>query len=648
MSEYLYLIPLVPFIGFLINGMMGKKLGDKMVGVIGSAAIGIAFALSIAAFIELIGHDAHHRIIDVNYFTWLATGDLEIAFGMLLDPLSAVMILIITGVSFLIHIYSIGYMHGDSSYPRYFAYLNLFVTFMLILVLGNSYPIMFIGWEGVGLCSYLLIGFWFTDQAKATAGKKAFIVNRIGDFGFLIGVFLLFTTFGTLSFSGVAEQARFFVGSGSIMFWIALTLFIGATGKSAQIPLYVWLPDAMAGPTPVSALIHAATMVTAGVYMVARNSFIYVQAPGVLSIVAWVGVITALFAATIALVQNDIKKVLAYSTVSQLGYMFVGCGVGAYAAGVSHLMTHAFFKALLFLGAGSIIHAVHHAHEKAGYHGDAQDIRFMGGIRSKMPRTYWTFLVAALAISGVPGLSGFFSKDEIIWLSFANGHPAVGVLALIAAALTAFYMFRLVFLTFFGSWRGKSDQENHLHESPSTMTIPLMVLAVLSIVGGWIMIPHALGGGMQFEKFLHPSFAIAEELAAEHGHPALAMEYTVMGISILLALGGILVAFYWYIKNPDIPRRLALRAKLAHKVLMNKYYIDEIYDYAVIQTIIGIAESLWKQFDVLIVDGIVNGVAKLLGWFGQIFRKVQTGLVGNYALFLAVGVIAVVGYMVWH
>ena len=629
MSEYLYLIPLVPFIGFLINGTMGKKLGDKMVGVIGSAAIGIAFALSIAAFIELIGHDAHHRIIDVNYFTWLTAGKLDIAFGMLLDPLSAVMILIVTGVSFLIHIYSIGYMHGDVGYPRYFAYLNLFVTFMLLLVLGNSYPIMFIGWEGVGLCSYLLIGFWFTDNAKATAGKKAFVVNRIGDFGFLIGLFLIFSTFGTLSFSGVAEQAQFFVGSGAIMFWIALTLFVGATGKSAQIPLYVWLPDAMAGPTPVSALIHAATMVTAGVYMVARNSFIYAQAPGALSIVAWVGVATALFAATIALVQNDIKKVLAYSTVSQLGYMFVGCGVGAYAAGISHLMTHAFFKALLFLGAGSVIHAVHHAHEKTGYHGDPQDIRFMGGVRNKMPRTYWTFLIATLAISGVPGLSGFFSKDEIIWMSFANGHPAIGIVALIAAAMTAFYMFRLVYMTFHGSWRGKSDQQDHLHESPSAMTIPLIVLAVLSVIGGWIMIPKALGGGMQFEHFLHPSFAIAEELAAEHAHPSHAAEYGIMGISVILALGGIFLARHWYINNPDIPKRLVLRAKLAHRVLLNKYYVDEIYDYAVIQTVIGMGESLWKQFDVLIVDGIVNGVAKLFGWFGEQFRKVQTGLVSN-------------------
>ncbi|NQU06462.1 MAG: NADH-quinone oxidoreductase subunit L, partial [Calditrichaeota bacterium] len=545
MSNYLYLIPLLPFIGFLINGLWGKKLGDKAVGFIGCAVIGIAFLMSIAAFIELIGHDSHHRIIEHDWFTWLAAGKLEVAFGLLLDPLSAVMILVVTGVSFLIHIYSIGYMHGDKSYSRYFSYLNLFVFFMLLLVLGNSYPIMFIGWEGVGLCSYLLIGFWFTDDAKATAGKKAFIVNRIGDFGFLIGVFLIFTTFGTLSFTGVASQAQYWVGSTTVIFWMTLCLFLGATGKSAQIPLYVWLPDAMAGPTPVSALIHAATMVTAGVYMVARNSFLFVMAPGTLTIVAWVGVATALFAATIALVQNDIKKVLAYSTVSQLGYMFVGCGVGAYAAGISHLMTHAFFKALLFLGAGSVIHAIHHAHEHAGYHGDPQDIRFMGNLRKRMPTTYWTFAVACLAIAGIFPLSGFFSKDEIIWQAFANGKPAVGIIAMIAALLTAFYMFRLLYMTFHGSWRGPRDQEDHVHESPKAMTIPLVVLGILSIVGGWIMWPHALKGGAWFEHFLHPSFAIAEELAEVHAHPSLAVEYAVIALSLAIAVGGILWARAW-------------------------------------------------------------------------------------------------------
>ncbi|MBM3328598.1 MAG: NADH-quinone oxidoreductase subunit L, partial [Calditrichaeota bacterium] len=444
MSEHLYLILLLPLAGFFINGLWGKRLGNKAVGVIGSGVIGAAFALSVAAFLELTGGGSGSRFNPV-YFTWLAAGDLVIPFGLLLDPLSGVMILIVTGVSFLIHIYSTGYMHGDPGFSRFFAYLNLFVFSMLMLVLGDSYPLMFIGWEGVGLCSYLLIGFWFTDEAKATAGKKAFIVNRIGDFGFLIGVFLIFTTFGTLSFAGVEAGAAVFTASPAVAFWIALCLFVGATGKSAQIPLYVWLPDAMAGPTPVSALIHAATMVTAGVYMVARNSFLYALTPEVLSIVAWIGVLTALFAATIALVQNDIKKVLAYSTVSQLGYMFVGCGVGAYAAGIGHLMTHAFFKALLFLGAGSVIHAVEHAHHHAGYHGDPQDIRFMGGLRRRMRSTYWTFAVACFAIAGIPGLSGFFSKDEIIWKAFAGGHTAVGIIALIAAALTAFYMFRLLY-----------------------------------------------------------------------------------------------------------------------------------------------------------------------------------------------------------
>lgn len=648
MSKYLYLIPLLPLAGFLVNGLWGKKLGDRAVGFIGSAVVGIAFVMSIAAFIELLGLDPHDRHIERTFFDWMVAGDLSIPFGMLLDPLSAVMILVVSGVSFLIHIYSIGYMHGDPGYSRYFSYLNLFVFFMLMLVLGNSYPIMFIGWEGVGLCSYLLIGFWFTDIQKAIAGKKAFIVNRIGDFGFLIGVFLLFSAFGTLTFSGVGGGIKEWTDPTTIFFWIGLCLFIGATGKSAQIPLYVWLPDAMAGPTPVSALIHAATMVTAGVYMVARNAFIYTMSPDALSIVAWVGVATALFAATIALVQNDIKKVLAYSTVSQLGYMFVGCGVGAYAAGISHLMTHAFFKALLFLGAGSVIHAVAHAYEHAGYKGDPQDIRYMGGLRRKLPTTYWTFGAACLAIAGIPVFSGFFSKDEIIWQAFANGHPVVGVIALIAAGLTAFYMFRLLYMTFHGDWRGRHDQEDHLHESPGVMTVPLIILGVLSIVGGWIMIPKALGGGAWFEHFLEPSFALAASLAeGHHGSHSHTAEYAVMGISILIAIGGILWARAWYIKNPDIPERLAKRAKVLHTLVLNKYYIDEIYDFAFIQTIIGLGDGLWRHIDVKIVDGIVNGAGKLFDGLGSVLRRIQTGLVGNYALMMAVGIILVVGYMIW-
>ena len=648
MSNYLYLIPVIPLVGFLINGLWGKKLGDKATGFIGCGVIGIAFALSIAAFVELLGMSPHERHIDVNFFTWIATGKLEIQFGMLLDPLSAVMILVVSGVSFLIHIYSIGYMRNDPGFARYFSQLNLFVFFMLLLVLANSYPIMFIGWEGVGLCSYLLIGFWFTDDAKATAGKKAFIVNRIGDFGFLIGVFLIFSTFGTLSFSGVAKGAELWVGSGTVIFWIALCLFIGATGKSAQIPLYVWLPDAMAGPTPVSALIHAATMVTAGVYMVARNSFLYAMTPGALSIVAWVGVLTAIFAASIALVQNDIKKVLAYSTISQLGYMFVGCGVGAYAAGISHLVTHAFFKALLFLGAGSVIHAIQHAHEHAGYHGDPQDIRYMGGLRRKLPTTYWTFAVACFAIAGIPPLSGFFTKDEIIWMSFASGHTGIGIVALAAAAMTAFYMFRLLYLTFHGYWRGRREQEDHLHESPKVMTLPLAVLGVLSVIGGWIMIPKALGGGMQFEHFLEPSFRIARELAIEYGHLSHGAEYLVMGISIVLAIGGVLFARAWYIQNPDAPKRLAARVKSIHTLLLNKYYVDEAYNFAVVETVLGVADGFWKVFDIKIIDGLVNGTAKLFEGLGSVIRRIQTGLVSNYALMMAIGIIVVVGYMVWR
>ena len=674
MSDNLYLIPLLPFIGFLINGFFGKKTSHSA-GVIAASAVGLSFVLALIAFMEMLALPAEARIINPQYYTWVAAGDLVVNIGMLLDPLSGVMILIITGVSTLIHIYSIGYMHGDPGYSRYFAYLNLFVFFMLLLVLGDSYPLMFVGWEGVGLCSYLLIGFWFTDKAKADAGKKAFIVNRIGDFGFLIGVFLIFTTFGTLSFSGVAEAVRTATIPGGIYFWITLALFLGATGKSAQIPLYTWLPDAMAGPTPVSALIHAATMVTAGVYMVARNSFLYVMAPEVLTIVAWVGVLTAIFAATIALVQNDIKKVLAYSTVSQLGYMFVGCGVGAFTAGVSHLMTHAFFKALLFLGSGSVIHAIHHAHSHAGFHGDPQDIRFMGGLKKAMPITYWTFLIACLAIAGIPGLSGFFSKDEIIWKAFANGHTAVGIVAIIAAGLTAFYMFRLLFLTFHGEYRGGKGQFDHVHESPRVMTFPLQVLAVLSIIGGWVMIPHALGGGNQFEKFLEPSFRVANELVAhapsahvssvdspqptehtaitehsalstEHSSHNLSFEYAIMAISVIVALLGILWAKNWYTKNPDAPKRLAARFKGLHKGALNKWYVDEIYNFAFVETTRGLADGAWNWFDKPIVDGMVNGTGKLIVEISSGLKRIQTGLVANYALMMAVGMIVLVGWMV--
>jgi len=409
----------------------------------------------------------------------------------------------------------------------------------------------------------------------------------------------------------------------------------------------------MAGPTPVSALIHAATMVTAGVYMVARNSFLFVMAPEVLSIVAWIGVLTAIFAASIALVQNDIKKVLAYSTVSQLGYMFVGCGVGAFAAGVSHLMTHAFFKALLFLGSGSVIHAMHHAHEHAGHHGDPQDIRYMGGLKKKMPTTYWTFLVACLAIAGVPGLSGFFSKDEIIWQSFANGHAAVGVIALIAAGMTAFYMFRLLYLTFHGEYRGGKGQFDHVHESPKVMTFPLQVLGILSIIGGWIMIPHALGGGAWFEKFLAPSFKVAEELVAaqagEHAeviHHSMTAEYIVMAISIAIAFAGILWARAWYIKNPEAPKKLAAKYKTLHKGALNKWYVDEIYNWTFIQTTLAFADAAWNWFDKPVVDGMVNGTAKVIGGFSDALKRIQTGLVSNYALMMAAGVVLLVGYMV--
>ncbi len=467
MNSLIY-IPLIPLIGFLINFFLGKRLPEKLTGIIASLALGTSFVLAIALFLKLLQLPPEHRYIEQYIFTWITVGKFDLPFALLLDPLSGVMMLVVTGISFLIHIYSIGYMAGDKGIARYFSYLNLFVFFMLLLVMGNNYLILFIGWEGVGLCSYLLIGFWFEDKAKAIAGKKAFIVNRIGDFGFLVGMFLMYSTFGSLIFSEVFERASLF-GPAPILTAMTLLMFMGATGKSAQIPLYIWLPDAMAGPTPVSALIHAATMVTAGVYMVARSSILYALAPTSLMVVAIVGCITALVAATIGIAQNDIKKVLAYSTVSQLGYMFLALGSGAFAAGIFHLMTHAFFKALLFLGSGSVIHAMHHHYHKLNDHkSDAQDMRNMGGLKKRMPVTFITFLVATLAISGIPGFSGFFSKDEILWKTFVSGRIWLYIIGLITAGITAFYMFRLVYMTFYGKFRG-GESDEHLPESPADM-----------------------------------------------------------------------------------------------------------------------------------------------------------------------------------
>ncbi|MDD5087215.1 MAG: NADH-quinone oxidoreductase subunit L, partial [bacterium] len=609
--------------------LLMRRAPERAVGILGSAMIGLSFVFACGAFISMLGMPAHDRRFEIELFTWIAAGRFEASVAFLLDPLSLVMMLVVTGVSFLIHIYSIGYMHKDAGFRRYFVYLNLFVFFMLLLVMSNNFLLMFVGWEGVGLCSYLLIGFWYTDETKATAGKKAFIVNRIGDFGFLLAIFLIWTTFGTVHFSKLIPMVGLYGSGAGVITAICLLLFMGAVGKSAQFPLYVWLPDAMAGPTPVSALIHAATMVTAGVYMVVRSNFLFSLSPTALYVVAGVGAGTALFAATIGLVQNDIKKVLAYSTVSQLGYMFLACGVGAYVAAIFHLMTHAFFKGLLFLGSGSVIHGA----------GGEQDIRQMGGLKQKMPVTHATFLVGTLAIAGVPGLAGFFSKDEILWKTFEGGHQILWGIGVVAAFCTAFYMFRLLYLTFYGKFRGPKSAEHHLHESPKTMTVPLILLAILSVIGGYVGLPYVLGGGNWFAAWLDPvvnSAGHGEELAH---HGSAATEYGVMFLSVIVALAGIYLAFSWYMKKSALAKSLGETS--LHTVLLNKYWVDQIYDGAISKPLIRGSELIAKHFDLGIIDGLVNGVGAFFSALGGVVRRVQTGAVPNYLLFMGIGVLAI-------
>ena len=616
--SYLRYIPLLPLIGVVFNIFLGPLLGRRAVNIVSPGVVLVAFLVSLNASWSL---PEGGMLVD-NVWTWINSGTLHVDFALQVDQLSAVMILVVTGVGFLIHVYSTGYMAHDEDVARYFAYLNLFTTSMLLLVLGENLLLLFVGWEGVGLCSYLLIGFWYTDDEKASAGKKAFIVNRVGDAGFLLGMFLLFWTLGehniwTLSFSEIQQHvASIPVGIATI---ICLLLFVGATGKSAQIPLYVWLPDAMAGPTPVSALIHAATMVTAGVYMIARLHFLYALSPSALSVVATVGAATAFFAATIGLVQNDIKKVLAYSTVSQLGYMFLGLGVGAYTAGVFHLMTHAFFKALLFLGAGSVIHGM----------SDEQDIRQMGGLRRKMPVTFWTFFVACLAIAGVPGFSGFFSKDFILEEVYASslGSPTLWLVGTIGAGLTAFYMFRLLFLTFFGETRASHEVAHHIHESSSSMTVPLAVLAVLSFVGGYIPLLH----------FLSPMFGVQHE----EDIPAL-IKY----LPTVIGLGGIGLAYVMYVVNPSISDNLAKSFSPIYNLLLNKYYVDEMYDMIIVRPVAGMSNWLWKVWDMIVIDGTVNGAAHTMEANGLLLRLWQTGNVQNYALSFLVGAVGILGYYI--
>ena len=628
------LVLLFPLIGTIINGLIGKNLRKETVGCIACGAIGLSFLVSIVVFFGLLRFPPDARLFEKTLFSWIESGSFKAAFALQVDPLSSLMILIVTGVGFLIHIYSIGYMHNDKGYHRYFCYMNLFTFSMLLLVLSNNFLLMFIGWEAVGLCSYLLIGFWFEKKSASNAAKKAFVVNRVGDFGFALGIMLIFLTFHTIDFTEVFSSVSnegFHAGSFTITL-ITLLLFMGATGKSAQIPLYTWLPDAMEGPTPVSALIHAATMVTAGVYMIARCNVLYVLSPFTMTVVASIGAATALFAATIGLVQNDIKRVLAYSTISQLGYMFLACGVGAFTAGIFHLMTHAFFKALLFLGSGSVIHAL----------SGEQDMRKMGGLRHQIPITYKTFLIGTVAIAGIPPFAGFFSKDEILLESLTRGNFIYWSIASLAALFTAFYMFRLLFMTFHGKSRVDHHAAEHLHESPKNMTLPLTILAGLSFVGGFLGIP----GASAINNFLAPVFSshIHTEMSGIHtgsqhgeGHP-----YLMMVISTAIAIAGISLAYQMYIKKPDLPKRLSERFHIFYKLLLNKYYIDEIYDVLFVNTTKKGSVLLWKYIDAGMIDGSVNGIARLVGWFSNVFRLLQTGYVRNYAFYIVVGCIFII------
>jgi NADH-quinone oxidoreductase subunit L len=622
------LLILLPLIGFLINGLFGKRLSKTVSGIIGSGVILGSFIFSCLYFVMVL-HDP--TPIDVKLFDWISFGHIHIDFGVLIDRLSVIWLLIVTGIGFLIHVYSIGYMHDDEGFQRFFAYLNLFIFFMLLLVLGNNFVVMFIGWEGVGLCSYLLIGFWYKNQSFNDAAKKAFVMNRIGDLGFLIGMFILLYHFHTLDFSTL-QQAVSDGGHHHILFWATLFLFIGACGKSAQIPLYTWLPDAMAGPTPVSALIHAATMVTAGIFMICRANFLFSLAPETLHIIAVVGAATALFAATIGVMQNDIKKILAYSTISQLGLMFMALGFGAYSSGVFHVMTHAFFKACLFLGSGSVIHAM----------GGEQDIRRMGGLRKYLPITFWTFLLATLAISGIPPFAGFFSKDEILANAYEH-NKILWAVASLASMLTAYYMFRLVFLTFFTSFRGTHDQEHHLHESPLTITFPLIVLAILSVFGGFIGLPPVTGHGHWLQNFLAPIFATTtSHTEATDINPA--MEWGLIGVAVAFALISIGWAYTRFIVRKTLPApdgRLSGFANLVYR----KYMIDELYDAIIVKPLLLISEWGYDVADRIIVDGIVVWSGKLSMMTGKQLRQLQSGNIGFYLLMMVMGVIGILAYL---
>jgi NADH-quinone oxidoreductase subunit L len=626
MIKLIWLVPLLPLIGFLIIGLFGKKLSKGLVSFIGCGAILAAFAIALGVFFEL--NSQAEKSFTIDLFSWISAGKLSIPFSFLVDPLSSLFLLIITGIGFLIHVYSAGYMSHDEGFSRFFAYLNLFIFFMLLLVLGSNYLIMFVGWEGVGLCSYLLIGFWFKNTAYNNAAKKAFIMNRIGDLGFLLGIILIFVTFGSIGYHDVFEMAKSVTSGSPVLTAITLLLFVGAIGKSAQLPLYTWLPDAMAGPTPVSALIHAATMVTAGIYMIARSNILFTLAPFTMEVVAVIGACTLLFAASIGLAQNDIKKVLAYSTVSQLGYMFLALGVGAYTGAVFHVMTHAFFKALLFLGAGSVIHAM----------SGEQDIRQMGGLKKHLPITHLTFLLGTLAIAGCPPFSGFFSKDEILASAFEH-NKLLWLVGISGAAMTTFYMFRLYFLTFWSDFRGTKDQLHHLHESPKSMTIPLMVLAVLSVIGGFVGVPEALGGKHFLEAFLSPvfedsSFRIIHHLSHE-------TEYLLMGVAIAVMAGALYYAHKVYVKDKTLPAAEGAALKPLHQLVYKKYMIDELYENFITQPLNFISAGLHKVIDNQLVDGIVNGVGSAVNWTSSKVRLVQTGNIGVYIFIMVISIVVI-------
>jgi NADH-quinone oxidoreductase subunit L len=669
-------IPALPLAGFLVNAAFGRRFSKAWSGGLACLAAFASFGVSLAAVRSMLARPEDGRAIQQTVFPWIGSGDFQAPFALRLDPLAAVMILVVTGVGFLIHVYSTSYMQAeeDSEYARYFSYLNLFTAFMLVLVLAANFVVMFVGWEGVGLCSYLLIGFWYAKRAAADAGRKAFIVNRVGDAAFILGMLLAFVRFGTLDFQQIARALAPLGPDSSFgtVSLIALLLFAGAAGKSAQIPLHVWLPDAMEGPTPVSALIHAATMVTAGVYLIGRNAVLFSHAPDVLFVVALTGTATAFLAGTVGLVQNDIKRVLAYSTISQLGYMFLAMGTGAFAAGIFHLYTHAFFKALLFLGAGTVIHAL------AG----EQDLRRMGGLRRDLPLAYWTFLAGALALSGVPGLAGFFSKDEILFRTYTAGHVWLWAAATATSLLTAAYMFRLVFLVFHGprataddgetagsGHRGAGAPDERLdrrrHGGAAAVAVPLVLLAVGSVTAGYVGVPDALGGANRIQRFLAPSFVAYATSSSEErtaGTAAISrlppgeaqkatggLEMALMVVATLVAFVGIGAAAFLFLLRREAASALARRYPGLHRLLLHKYYVDEIYDLAVVEPVAIISKNvLWRGVEVGLIDRTVNGVGTVVAGGGSVLRRLQTGSVRAYAVWLLAGVVAIVEYFAWR